>query len=96
MSAAYDTESEPYMLGRLNCRQGMSRRGNPYDGRTINGRAWLAGYDEEDHMKRPTPIKGVRLTKGGKLEKAASRKTSVAQKIAAKKSKRVRVARRTA
>jgi hypothetical protein len=39
-----------------------------------------------------TPVKGT--VKDGKFENAASRKTSVSQKIAAKKSKRVRVARR--
>jgi hypothetical protein len=39
---------------------------------------------------------GIKIDKAGKIEKVASRKTSVSQKIAAKKSKRVRVARRTA
>lgn len=42
------------------------------------------------------PIKGIRATKAGKVEKATSPKASVSQKIAARKSKRVRVARRTA
>jgi hypothetical protein len=46
--------------------------------------------------KLGTPVKGVRVTKAGKIEKAASRKSSVSQQIAAKKSKRVRVARRIA
>jgi hypothetical protein len=44
--------------------------------------------------KLGTPVKGIRITKAGKVKKAASRKSSVSQKIAAKKSKRVRVARR--
>ena len=42
-----------------------------------------------------TPIKNATLTKAGKVETAQSRKTSVSQKIAARKSKRVKVARRT-
>ena len=42
------------------------------------------------------PIKGVKL-KNGKLERTTSgRKTSVSAKIAARKSKKVRVKRRTA
>lgn len=45
--------------------------------------------------KTGIPIKGAKLTKAGKIEKAHSRKTSVSQKIAQRKSKRVRVARRT-
>lgn len=46
--------------------------------------------------KHGIPIKGAKLTKAGKIEKALSRKISVSQKIAARKSKRVKVARSTA
>lgn len=42
------------------------------------------------------PLKGAKVTKAGKIEKAGSPKASVSQKIAQRKSKRVRVARRTA
>ena len=35
---------EAYDLGRLNAEQGMSIKGNPYDGRTRNGRAWVKGW----------------------------------------------------
>lgn len=46
--------------------------------------------------KTGTPVKGVKPTKDGRLKKAPSRKTSVSAKIAQRKSKKVRVARRTA
>ena len=46
--------------------------------------------------KTGIPIKGARVTKAGKIEKVGNPKASVSQKIAARKSKRVRVARRTA
>jgi len=46
--------------------------------------------------KTGIPVKGVTPAKGGKLKKAKSRKTSVSAKIAARKSKKVRIARRTA
>jgi len=39
---------------------------------------------------------GIKIDKAGKIVKAQSRRTSVSQKIAQQKSKRVRVARRTA
>lgn len=45
--------------------------------------------------KSGIPVKGVKL-KDGKLKKTSGRKTSVSAKIAARKSKRVRVARRMA
>ena len=48
-------------------------------------------------MKRiGIPLKGAHLTKAGKIEKAGNLTASVSQKIAARKSKRVKVARRTA
>lgn len=49
----------------------------------------------EPMKKIGIPIKGAKLTKAGKIEKAGNPKTSVSQKIAARKSKRVKVARRT-
>lgn len=45
--------------------------------------------------KAGIPVRGVKL-KDGKLKKTAGRKTSASAKIAARKSKKVRVARRTA
>jgi hypothetical protein len=46
--------------------------------------------------KTGIPVKGVKPTKDGKLKKTAGRKASVSARIAQRKSKNVKVARRIA
>lgn len=75
---------EAYSLGRLNFAQGMSRNGSPYDGRTVNGRAWKHGWDSmaTGHKSK---LPNARMGKDGKLVIDPPKKRSVSQKIASRK-----------
>lgn len=81
---------EAYSLGRLNFAQGMSRNGSPYDGRTVNGRAWKHGWDSMATGHK-TKIPNARM-KDGKFVVDPPKKRSVSQKIASRNRKKWRAA----